>query len=192
MFEEIFEMVNRWRKSISKAKLLLVLNTIKGRYKKHNNIIWISRKETEKFGISESLIKRIINCLLMCWFFTKVGKARNKENKLCNIYSITKNFISDFLESIRDFWKDNIKTSNISEKIISWCNDTDIIDFIDVYWPTFWLEFIKRNTLDKGVKTNWNIITDFKTWEVYNLFDYIKLITSIDTYKLALQLKIIG
>lgn len=192
MLEEILSSINeKQRKHTSMFRLYWLLMRVKARHKKYVTI-WLSKKEKHT-GISEWVLWWIIQTLQSYWFLKKIWTAENKKKQICNVYKIWEDFINEFLNAIRNYSHSWIKTTTIWEKIEEWCMRTNIIDFIKTNGSVFWIKFIKerQKMIEKWVYTNWKIIRDFKNWESYNLFNFLKLKTGVNVYDLAKKLHII-
>jgi hypothetical protein len=192
MLEEILSVINeRQRKTISMYRLYWLLMSIRARHNKYKKI-WLSKKEKHNW-ISEWVLWWIIQTLNLYWFLKKIWTARNKNHQVCNVYEIWQDFLNDFINSMRNYSHSWVKSTTIWEKIENWCIKTNIIDFIKTNGSVFWIKFLKerQKMIEKWVYTNWKIIRDFKNWESYNLFNFLKLKTWYNVYDLAKKLSII-
>ena len=187
--ETLINIANSSWKELTEYKLQKFLYSIKARCKKFWNWqIWISKKEFEKFWINETRIYILIKTLLNNWIIKKTGERRNKKWLVCYVYEIAEDILKDFIDIIKN-WTNKVffKSDNISNRIIEWCKNTNIIDFIDTYWNSFWVKFEKRSQkrLEKGIYCKNNIITDFRNWISYNLFNYLRLKSWLEIYNLC-------
>lgn len=193
IIEEIHDLLNdNQQRKISLFKVYWILSAVKWRYKKYWKV-WLSKKEFEKFNITEARLYRVIKTLVSYWFLEFKETARNKNKQICYVYDIWKEFVEEFIKAVRNFSNKSVKSTTITERITEWCKKTDVIDFIEQQWALFWIKFKKRSQkmLEDLIYCNRKLIRDFKNDKTYNLFNYIKKTCSISTYDLALKLNII-
>ena len=137
----------------------------------------ISRYEYKKYWVTEYQMRKIINTLkkeyiqlVRCEYYLKGWKPKKR-----NIFIATQklfDIVKSFTTSIK----------NMNEKIIVWCKHNPIQKLRDLGVLVYnngriWA----KNSKTTINKQNW-AITNWKTWEKWNIFNYIKSITWYNTY----------
>lgn len=153
-----------------------ILRSIHGRYQKYKEF-GLSRYEYEKYGVSERIMRWIINKLQIEGFIEKV-RCENYQvewkPKRRNIWRVT----SKLLDLVKSFTKSIL---DMNAKIIDWCKQNPIQKLRDMG------VFVANNgrIWDKKSKTTvnkWNgAITNWKTWETWNIFNYLRDKENCDT-----------
>ena len=205
MIKEITDILNDWAKrELPETKVYWLLHIIYQRGKDYYNHIWISRKEIVKLKFSEARIARIIKKLLAIGFFEPIWKWRNDKWQPCNIYKITKNFVWDFACAVRNYSNRKMKfVSELNEKILKWCQDTDYRRFLIDSWAYYGINVSEEETrygwqnqiqiwrdYEEQVFACENYIRDFRNGVTYNLFDYLKKVSGMKSKDLVFKLRI--
>ena len=124
MIEDIYEILNEWQsRKISLFKVYWILSAIKWRHNKYWKV-WLSKKEFQKFNITEARLYRIIKVLTSYWFLEFKETARNKSKQICYVYTIWKWFVDEFILAVRQFSSKWVKSTTITERITEWCKKT--------------------------------------------------------------------
>lgn len=131
---------------------------------------WLSKYEYEKYWLTERSLRTIIEKLRNEWYIQWVRYEYFKwiewDVRKRNIFIATEK-LTDLLKT---FTK---KIVDLNDKIIKWCGKQDILK---VLWQhdiqLFGRRIGKRNS-SITVGKKWQI-QDWKTWEKWNLFDYLR------------------
>lgn len=147
-----------------------ILYSIQGRANKYGKF-WLSRYEYAKFGITERNLRTIIKNLdkeniikfVECEEFFDNWKPRRR-----NIWIIT----DTFTMIMKWLWK---SISDMNEKIVGWCKNQNPIQTLRNYWIEVfnWGRLWEKRSKITVNARNW-AITNWKTWEKWNLFNYIR------------------
>lgn len=163
-----------------------LLKSIKWRNIKYWEIS-LSRKETKKFWLSERQLNNFIQKALEKWLL----KYKYKKlvwniwkwfKKYCNIYDLSNEFIE--LLSLISWW-----IEKLNNKIIKFNKKSDIYDVLSWLWLKLNYKRRKINWTKITYSKKW-AITNWKTDEHFNLFNFIKNYLWLSTYSLANKLKL--
>jgi hypothetical protein len=152
-----------------------ILWAIKWRTFKYN-IFWLSRHEYKKFWITENRLRLIIETFKKEWLIEIVEKKMLEWHMIaCSVFKATDKLLS-ILDYLR-WWIDSL-----SYKIKQSCKNINIESF----FMSIWLQFNSRNKklIDHKWRINYkskisynknlNIITDWKEWKTYNLYNFCR------------------
>lgn len=138
----------------------------------------ISKYEYEKYWLTERKLRTIINNLIIEWFITNVWQEifyKNCIKMRRNVYIATEKL----LDLVKSFTKSIV---DMNAKIIKWCNENPVQKLRDMG------VFVAGNgrIWDKKSKTtvnkrNW-AITNWKTGEKCNVFNYLRDRENCDTF----------
>lgn len=146
--------------------------------------VMLTRRENEKFWVSEWAMRKYIRTLRNNWL-KLVWKAYCWEVRFTNVYEVTKELVQ--------YIRQQLWLKRMSFDIVSF-ND----NWIEIVKSLLWLRYEKRNYVvskdsEKKVTLNSerNIIAFwYKDWTTkhYNLFNWLKAIFWLDNYNLIKEL----
>ena len=147
-----------------------ILYSIQGRAKKYGKF-WLSRHEYEKFWLTERSLRTIIKNLQKERLIQKIDTEKYMEDwkpRRRNIWIIT----DTFTIIMKWLWK---SISDMNEKIVGWCKNQNPIQTLRNYWIEVfnWGRLWEKRSKVTVNARNW-AITNWKTWEKWNLFNYIR------------------
>lgn len=156
-----------------------VLLSISGRSKKYGKF-WLSRHEYEKFWTTPDKLRLIIRKLKLEWYITFECYEPNpsfKANPIRAVYRAT----NKLLEFVKWLWK---SISDMNEKIVGWCKNQNPIQTLRNYWIEVfnWGRLWEKRSKVTVNARNWSI-TNWKTWEKWNLFNYIRDTLWVSTHE---------
>lgn len=147
-----------------------IFRSISGRANKYKEF-GLSRHEYEKYGVSENKMRSIINEMYKDWLIEKIRCEKYRENgapRRRNIWIVTDKFLS-IIQTITK------SISDLNTKIIDWCKKQNPVQVLREHGI-----FVANNGRigDKKSKItinkrNWSI-TNWKTWDKSNLFNYLR------------------
>ena len=147
-----------------------ILLSINGRQKKYTRF-WFSRHEYEKYWMTEYELRKLIERLQTEQLIQKVETEKFIDKwrpRKRNIWIVTDLFIS-LVASFKKW------VENMNEKIVGWCKNQNPIQTLRNYWIEVfnWGRLWKKWSKVTVNARNWSI-TNWKTWEKWNLFNYIR------------------
>ncbi len=149
-----------------------ILLSIKGRKDKYWSV-GISRKENEKYGISEWQMRKFIKKCVSVGIIEKTGEKKIGRFN-CNIYSV-----SSIIDTITGY------ISDMNKKIIDWCKESNARDVLVNFGNKIkWYRLNGRKSLTFHKKTG--IVSDWKEWKKMNLFDFVREWLWMNAYSFAL------
>lgn len=156
-----------------------ILLSIQWRSKKYWTF-WLSRHEYEKYDTTQDKLRYIIKKLKQEWYITLVWYEPHpdfKANPVRAVYKATEKLF----DLLKTFTR---KIQDMNNRIINWCKEQNPYEILSSHgielfiWGRIW----KKNSKITISKKN-NAISDWKTWEKYNLFDYLRGIYGQSSYE---------
>ena len=186
--QEFIEDINSELPNLSTYRIYKLLNHIKFRYQYYGTF-WLWKREwPKKLWISERQMTYFINLMINYWFL-EVKKVIVWNRKFtCRIYKV-----SSYLKEIITEIKDYVKVSNLSDKIKSWNNSQDTLNYLKGI-VTLKTKYNKTSFKLNGIKyTLWkwwilNLDTNKMIWLFDLLMEYYG---ENKIYNLAYKLKIL-